>query len=436
MTNRERLGEIFDSVRQHGAQEVEIFLKSGRSRKFEIGAQGKVGGSSVERGWAIRAGNSRSSFFVAGTGVPGPEMKWPEPDGQPLRLPAAQPIPHWQPATDLETSLVAESEALALLTGVERALVDEVPGSRLILGRLEEGTSETSIVSTQGIDASYRSRAAALYVEVVGPGQGSGSVGLSLAERSHGAFQPAAIASRLANRLLLNRSGDAPSRERGDILVGSAVATRIVASLLPLLLGSEAEPLARRLRDSQGKLGSDLLTIVDDGRLTGGVLAGPVDGEGLPTGSIVLIEKGRYRQSLDGWREGEQGLSPVLGCTRRESWRDLPHTSPSHLYLEPQSDVAVSELLASVARGFYLLEPLGRGVFDFERDRFRLPVCGFVLRQGQAVAPLSRTWVEGGIGSLLRNIQAVARDLAFEPLGAMIGAPSLLVSGLGLRSME
>ena len=82
------------------------------------------------------------------------------------------------------------------------------------------------------------------------------------------------------------------------------------------------------------------------------------------------------------------------------------------------------------------MEPLGVGNFDFERDRFRLPVCGFVLRQGRATAPLSRAWLEGTITALLRNIQGVGRDLAFQPLGAMIGAPSMLISGLGLRSMD
>jgi predicted Zn-dependent protease len=96
----------------------------------------------------------------------------------------------------------------------------------------------------------------------------------------------------------------------------------------------------------------------------------------------------------------------------------------------------VGQLLGSVTRGYYLLEPLGAGVFDFERDQFRLPVCGFVLRQGRAAGPLSRTWLEGGITVLLRNIQAVARDLTFEPLGAMIGSPSILVSGLGLRAPD
>lgn len=435
-TGRERLTEISKSLHKSGMDEVELYLKSGRSRRFELGVQGKAGGSSVELGWAIRAGSPRSSLFVAGTGFPRSDLQWPEPDGQPLRLPAAVTIPAWRPPRDLDKALMAESEAVALLTGIERALVHEVPGSRLILGRVEEGTSETSIFSTGGIDADYRSRAASLIVEVVGPWPGSSSVGLSLAQRDHHGFHPAAIAKRLANRLLLTHQGSAPSRERGDVLIGPAVAIRLLASLMPLILGAEAESVARRFNDQRGKLGSDHLTVIDDGRLTGGVLESPVDGEGLPTGPAVLIEEGRYRQPIVDWRDSRSPQQSAVACARRESWRDLPQTSPSHLYLQPHSGVGVSELLGSVTRGYYLLEPLGPGTFDFPGDRFRLPVCGFVLRQGRATAPLSRTWLEGGISALLRNIQGVARDLTFEPMGALIGAPSLLVSSLSLRKMD
>lgn len=436
MTGRGQSAAIFESLQRGGMEEAEVYLKSGRSRRFEIGLQGKAGSSSVEHGWAIRAGSSRASMFIAGTGLPRASLKWPEPDGQALRLPAASPKPPWRSPTDLDTALVAESEAVALLSGIESALALEVPGSHMILGQLEEGTSETSIVSTHGVDVGYRSRSASLFVEAVGPWQGSTSAVLSLAERDHRVFQPVAIAKRLANQLLLTRQGAAPSRERGDVLVGSAVAARLLASLLPLLLGAEAEALARRFRDRQGRLGSVLLTIIDDGRLNAGVLASPVDGEGMPTGPVVLIEEGRYRQPLVDWRQSGGESRAVFGCVRREGWRDLPRTFPSHLYLQPRGEVGVGELLSSVTRGYYLLEPLGPGMFDFERDHFRLPVCGFVLRQGQATAPLSRTWVEGGISTLMRNIQAVARDLSFQPLGAMIGAPSLLISGLGLRGMD
>jgi len=112
MTNRERSREIIESLRQSGMDEVEVYLKTGRSRRFEMGAQGKSGCSSVERGWAIRAGTPRSSTFVAGTGLPEPTLQLPPPDGQPLRLPPAVPIPAWQPPSDLDAALVAESEAM------------------------------------------------------------------------------------------------------------------------------------------------------------------------------------------------------------------------------------------------------------------------------------------------------------------------------------
>ena len=93
-------------------------------------------------------------------------------------------------------------------------------------------------------------------------------------------------------------------------------------------------------------------------------------------------------------------------------------------------------MLGSISRGHYLVEPLGPGRFDFEHDRFCLPVCGFVLRRGVATAPLARAWLEGGIRALLEGIQGVARDLSFEPLGAMIGTPTMLVRGVGLRGAD
>jgi predicted Zn-dependent protease len=95
--------------------------------------------------------------------------------------------------------------------------------------------------------------------------------------------------------------------------------------------------------------------------------------------------------------------------------------------------VRVASLLTAVARGYYLIDTQGSGHFDLEQDRFRLPVCGFALRQGRAVAPVARAWLTGSVSSWLRGIQGVARDLEFEPWSGMIGSPTTLVTGLELR---
>ena len=432
MKQRHLAAEIFQGLAAAGHESGELFLKMGRSRRFELGSHGRVSGASREVGWAVRAGSARSSLFLAGSGLPRPDMDWPQSDGKAIQLSAARPIPAWRPPVDLDSSLVAESEAIALLEGIERSLLGELPKSRLIRGLLDEGTSETSVFNTLGVDVSFRSRAASLYLEAVGPWGGESSVSLMVAAREVRRLQPAAIARRLANRLALEHEGTAPAKERGEILMAPPVAIRMLAGLLPLLVGGGGMRLARRYRDRQGRIGSSALSIMDDGRYPGGVLEAPVDGEGSPTGEVVLVDEGHFCQALLGWTDVSGSARPTLGCMRRDSWRDMPRVAPSHLFIKPRPEVAAGSLVASVTRGYYLVEPTGSGRFDFEKDQFWLPVCGFALRQGNVEVPLAHARLEGSIGAFLQGIQTVARDLAFQPLGGMVGSPSLLVTGVGL----
>jgi PmbA protein len=200
-----------------------------------------------------------------------------------------------------------------------------------------------------------------------------------------------------------------------------------------LFVGGGSDALVRSLRDRQGRIGSELLTVKDDGRYRGGALEAPIDGEGWPTRETVLIAEGRFRQPLVGWRGTRRTNFQVSGCVRRASWRDLPRVGPSHLFLAARPEVKVATLLASVSRGYYLIDVQGSGQFDLEGDSFRLPVCGFALRQGRAQAPVAGAWLTGSISSWLRGIQGVARDLEFQPWSGMIGSPTTLVTGLELR---
>jgi predicted Zn-dependent protease len=88
--------------------------------------------------------------------------------------------------------------------------------------------------------------------------------------------------------------------------------------------------------------------------------------------------------------------------------------------------------LSERSRGYYFLEALSGASFDLASDRFRLPVSGFQVADGNATQPISRAIVSGRIGALLHGVQGVARDLTFFPLAGTLGAPSLLVNGLGI----
>jgi predicted Zn-dependent protease len=181
--------------------------------------------------------------------------------------------------------------------------------------------------------------------------------------------------------------------------------------------------------------------------LPGGLLASAVDGEGVPTRAVPLVEAGLYRQPLLAWWQarGDTGaseqpgarsrLAPSVasGCSLRPSFRDLPRPGPTHLFIRPQEGVRPATLLGSLERGCYLLDAEGPGRFDPEGDRFALPVCGFHLAAGAARRPLAGAWLCGSLSTLLRGVRGVARDLVFYPLAGMVGSPTLRIAGLEVR---
>lgn len=447
----EPLERVLEALADRGLPVAEVYAKRGRSRVVEETRAGISVSYHREEGWAVRAGDDRRSLFAAGTGPPdpaGPGGSWPEADGDALALPDPEALgpasPTWHEPADLDAALLGEREAVGLLATLREELAAELRGSRLLALRLADGASEWEIASRPGVRASARSRGAFLRVEAAAT-EGRGAIAaVELAARSAHAFDPRAVGRRLADRLAVTARGSAPERDRGELVLAPPVAARLLAGLAPLFAGSRGVELARRLEDRDGRLGSAAVTVIDDGRLPGGVLAAPVDGEGLPTGAVSLVEKGVYRQPLLAWweaGEARRGMSRPRpsACARRSGWRDLPRPGPSHLYLAPDPETAPASLLTGVARGYYLLDADGPPVLDFAAGRLALPVVGFALgrtpKGGRATAPLAGAVLEGGIGSLLRGVGAAGRDLAFFPLaGGMVGSPTLLVTGMEIRA--
>lgn len=415
--------------------EVEVFGKKGRSRTVRWTPHSLVTSLRQEEGWAVRAGDARRSFYHAETGSPRPEAAWPEADGKGLRLPSARPVPRWKAPSTLDAPLIGESEALGLFEGLAKELDHELPGARLLLGHLDDGSSESHLVSSREIAAINRHRLTALYLEAAGPEPGYPAVVLARAERDARRFNPKALARRLADRLLIEtRTNAAPVRDRGEFILAPEVIASLLEALAPLWIGPDAEKRVRPFISRGGRLGSRALTLVDNGRLDDGVLSAATDGEGLPTREVHLVEGGIFRQPLLSWSQSRAQPNQASGCTLRPGWRDLPKPGPTHLYLQSDPSTGVAHLLEDLSRGYYLLAVEGAPKVDFEAGRFALPASGFAIDGGRATGSISKAWLLGSISTLLNGLLAPARDLTFVLRGSgMIGAPTVLVKGLELR---
>lgn len=432
MSQAPHLDEILRALLKRHLTDAEIYVKRGRSRRLERTPVTETSSTSQERAWAVRAGNRRASFFAAATGDPSPAGPWPEPvPGHALELPEPEPVPAWTLPSDFDTPLTGEREGLKLLESLGRELEAELPKARLLRAVLEDGSSEAELANSRGLRAITRSRISTLYLEAAGPGRPAVTASLYVAAREPRRFHPTALARRLADRLAVSAAGAPPARDSGDVLLAPGVAARMVAGLLPLLVGPGP---GSRLIGARGRFGSDRVTLIDNGRLAGGAFEAPVDGEGVPTREVVLVEEGIFRQPLLAWWQEGAAHGEISGCVRRPSWRDLPMPGPTHLYLKPEPKTPVAALLGAIPQGYYLIDATGPGRFDLATDRFALPVCGFAVEAGRASAPVARAWLCGGIGTFLKGIVGVGRDLTFHPLDGMIGSPTLLVTGLELRA--
>ena len=448
--------EVLRELVRRGLAEAEVLTKRGRSRRLALELGSETSTFSQERAWAVRASSRRASFFAAGAGelpagegtAPGsPGGAWPEATGRPFRLPDPEAVPPWTQPSDVEAPLIGESEGLRLIASLGSELAAELPGARLLHAALEDGSSESELASSRGLRVAFRRRLATLRVEAAGPGHPGAGAALYLAAREARRFHPKALARRLADRLSVAaegtppRQGSAASGKRGsgahggEILLAPDVAAALLAALLPLLVGPAVVARISTLRDRRGRIGSERLTIVDNGRLPGGALECPVDGEGMPCRETVLVEEGVFRQPLLAWWQVD-GTAPGAGsgCCRRASWRDLPAPGPTHLYVRPDPKLSVAALLADVRSGHYLIDVTGPARLDAEGDRFELPVCGFAVEAGRATAPIAGARLCGTATTLFKGIAATARDLSFLPLDGMLGSPTLLVTGLELRA--
>ncbi len=421
--------EVLDTLRSAGLERVEVYRKRGRTRRVERSLGGCSVSMAEEVGWSVRAGNDTVSLFFGATGEPTSEVPWPEPLIGGLRLPGATPAPAWRWPPELETPLIGEREALRLVAGIESALDEEMKGARLLDVTLDDGASESWIESTTGLEAYSRYRLATIRLSAMRRSDGPASVSMALIARSAAGFVPVTLARRLADLMTVHEDRDqgvVPAR-RGALLAPE-VAARVLAALQPALMGAQAWRHLRALQGEDGRFASPMVTLVDNGRLEGGLLASPVDGEGVPTREVVLVDAGIVLQPLLPWWQEDAG-AVISGCCGRASWREPPALGATHLYLAPRAGVAVASLLERLGKGVYMIDA-ERPRVDLENDRFELSGSGFVIERGRPVATLAQVRFGGSVQSLLRGIVGVGRDLRFVPEGGLIGAPSTLVEGL------
>ena len=249
-----------------------------------------------------------------------------------------------------DLALAVEREALAAdprVAGVEQAVY---AGS----------ADRVAIASSTGIAGEYESSSCYAYAMVLAEGEDGTETGLGFdLARGPAALDPAAAGREGAERATAMIGAGKPESRGCPVVLDQTVAASFVG-LVGGVLGADAvqrgrSPFAERVGTA---VGSEALTVHDDGLDPAGPATAPFDGEGLSSARTALIEAGTLRTYLFDTYTARRGGVESTANAGRAGYRSLPHVSASNLVVAPGS-LGFEELLGEAGEGVLVTDVAG-----------------------------------------------------------------------------
>jgi len=157
------------------------------------------------------------------------------------------------------------------------------------------------------------------------------------------------------------------------------------------------------------KVGSEIVTIVDDSTVDGAWGTENYDDEGVPTKKRLLIEKGILKGYIHSKETAARLHKEPNGGARAENFSHRPVVRMSNTYIA-KGDHTFEELIEDIDNGVYLKASRGgqvdtaKGTFQFNAEE------AYRIRKGKITTPLLDVSLSGLTLETLHNIDALGKD--------------------------
>jgi PmbA protein len=284
---------------------------------------------------------------------------------------------------------------------------------------------EVTLVNSLGLEASYRGAYCGLYSFLVAEEGGDNQTGFSLQFRlKFSDLDPYLVGREAAEKAARMLGAKCIPTQKGAVVLDPYVVTNFLGVMAPAL-AADAVQKGKSLfaGKKEEKVASSLVSLIDDGALSDGVLSSPFDGEGVATGRKVLVQDGILQGYLyDVYTAAKDGMAST-GNGLRGSYRTVPEVGPSNLFI-PRGNTSREQLIGEIDRGLYITEVMGIHTANPISGDFSVGAAGILIENGKLTTPVRGVAIAGNMAGLLQDIDCVGDDLTFF-LGK--GSPTLRI---------
>ncbi|MEX2274113.1 MAG: TldD/PmbA family protein [Actinomycetota bacterium] len=422
-----------------GGEAVEAFAQESRSREAEA-RKGEIEGlsSAQSRGVGIRliSDGGRLGYAYAA-----------DPTADEVRRAVAQARDNAALASSDAFNVLPDPAPVPDMPDLYRSSQAEMPIDRLVALALDleqrttsidprvskvevcqagDSVSRVALASTAGVDAAYeRTDTWCVAVTLAEEGDDvqtgySYRIGRELDEL--GWHEVAFEAVTRAARML---GAQKPPSARVPVVMDPFAASAFLGVLSSALSAESVQKGRSLFADRLGdQIGSEIVTIVDDGTLLEGPAAAPFDDEGVASGRTALIENGRLAAFLHNTYTARRGDTTSTGNASRAGYRSSPGVGTSNFYLEA-GPADPEELLLRAEGGVLVQEVTGvhSGANPIS-GTFSVGATGLRIREGGLEEGLREMTIASTIPEMLAGVTAVGNDLRFF---SSVGTPSILI---------
>lgn len=334
-----------------------------------------------------------------------------------------------------EQAAMPADDKVSLALQVERVAVSSDPN----VGKVEQcgfgdAIGRVAIASTTGVSAEFRRTGCWCVAVTLAERDGDTQTGFSFQVAHRAAdLDPDAVAREAAERAARMLGAVKPQTQRVPVLLDPFAASSFLGVLAGALSAESVQKGRSLFADLVGeRVGADVFTLVDDGRLLDGPAAAPFDDEGVPAGRTDLIGAGVLNGFLHNTYTARRGSTTSTGNASRAGYRSTPGVGATNFYVQPGS-MSFESLLAKADGGVLIQDVSGvhSGANPISGE-FSVGATGLRIAGGALGEPVREMTIASTLPDMLKSVAAVGSDLRFF---SSVGTPSILIGEMTLAGV-